>query len=164
MPSYLSITFADHILIRERARAYLVLLIFLTRFGLCYNNWNLKFSWQKLPYAQWDSINYWVSGVLKNTVIWYLKIRDSFAYTNHFRYLREEKDHILYGCEILWYCGVWISLLSFDLNCRILKYYFSQFKIHGFGGFSFPPFPHAILLRLEQITPNLVSRLQEDNY
>lgn len=72
--------------------------------------------------------------------------RGSFVYTNHFRYFSKDNDHILYGCEILWYCGVRVSL-SFDLNYRIFKYHVLQFKIHGLHWFTFFPFPHAIFVK-----------------
>lgn len=103
MPYYLNITFTNDILIREKARPYLALLI-LPQFFLLGLFYVVKVETSNTPgkllHAQWDSINYWVSGVLKKVVIWNFKIRGSFVCTNHFRYCSKEKYHILYGCEI----------------------------------------------------------------
>lgn len=103
MPYYLNVTFANHILIREKSRPYLAFLIFPQFFflGLFYvTKIETSNTPGKLLHAQWDSINYWVSGVLKKVVIWNFKIRGSFVCANHFRYCSKEKYHILYGCEM----------------------------------------------------------------
>lgn len=71
MPYYLNIKFADHILIREKARQYLVLLSFsqLYLLGLfCVTIIETSSTPGKLLHVQCDSINYWTSGVLKNVI------------------------------------------------------------------------------------------------